>query len=34
MSDQVEDRPLLALAVALGIGVLIGAAVLDSASRR
>lgn len=34
VSGQVEDRPLLTLGVALGIGVLIGAAVLGGMSRR
>ena len=34
VSAQAEDRPLLALGVALGIGVLIGAAVLGSINRR
>ncbi len=34
VSAQAEDRPLLTLGVALGIGVLIGAAVLGSVNRR
>ena len=34
VSAEVEDRPLLTLGVALGIGVLIGAAVLGSVNRR
>ena len=34
VSSEVEDRPLLTLGVALGIGVLIGAAVLGSVNRR
>ncbi len=34
VSSEVEDRPLLTLGVALGIGVLIGAAVLGSINRR
>lgn len=34
VSGEVEDRPLLTLGVALGIGVLIGAAVLGSVNRR
>jgi hypothetical protein len=34
VSAQAEDRPLLTLGVALGIGVLIGAAVLGGVNRR
>ena len=34
VSAQAEDRPLVTLGVALGIGVLIGAAVLGSVNRR
>jgi ElaB/YqjD/DUF883 family membrane-anchored ribosome-binding protein len=33
VSAEVEDRPLITLGVALSIGILIGAAVLGSASR-
>jgi hypothetical protein len=33
VSAEVEDRPLITLGVALGIGILIGAAVLGSVSR-
>jgi hypothetical protein len=34
VSAEAEDRPLLTLGVALGIGVLIGAAILGSVNRR
>jgi ElaB/YqjD/DUF883 family membrane-anchored ribosome-binding protein len=34
ISDEIEDRPLITIAVALGIGILIGAAVLGSANVR
>jgi ElaB/YqjD/DUF883 family membrane-anchored ribosome-binding protein len=34
VAGQAEDRPLMTVAVALGIGILIGAAVLGSAARR
>ena len=34
VSSEVEDRPLVTLGVALGIGVLIGAAVLGSVTSR
>lgn len=34
ITDEIEDRPLLTIGVALGIGVLIGAAVLGRASAR
>ena len=34
VSSEVEDRPLLTIGVALGIGVLIGAAILGSAAAR
>ncbi len=34
MSAEVEDRPLITLGVALGVGILIGAAVLRNVSRR
>lgn len=34
VSAEVEDRPLLTVGVALGIGILIGAAVLGSVNRR
>ncbi|MFY9840883.1 MAG: hypothetical protein WAK55_31325 [Xanthobacteraceae bacterium] len=34
ITDEIEDRPLITIGVALGIGILIGAAVLGSASAR
>jgi len=34
ITDEIENRPLVTIAVALGIGVLIGAAVLGSANVR
>jgi ElaB/YqjD/DUF883 family membrane-anchored ribosome-binding protein len=34
IAGQAEDRPLMTVAVALGIGILIGAAVLGSAAAR
>src|ERR1700728_3521163 len=34
VSAQAEDRPLVTIGVALGIGILIGAAVLGSVNRR
>ena len=34
ITDEIEDRPLITIAVALGIGILIGAAVLGSANAR
>jgi hypothetical protein len=34
VSAQAEDRPLITVGVALGIGILIGAAVLGSVNRR
>ena len=34
VSSEVEDRPLLTVGVALGIGILIGAGVLGSVNRR
>jgi len=34
VSSEIEDRPLLTAGVALGIGILIGAAVLGSVNRR
>ncbi len=34
VSAEVEDRPLLTVGVALGLGILIGAAVLGSVNRR
>ena len=34
VGTEVEERPLITLGVALGIGILIGAAILRSASRR
>jgi ElaB/YqjD/DUF883 family membrane-anchored ribosome-binding protein len=34
VSAQAEDRPLVTVGVALGIGILIGAAVLGSVNRR
>jgi len=34
VSAEVENRPLITLGVALGVGILIGAAVLGSMSRR
>ncbi len=34
VSSQAEDRPLFTVGVALGIGILIGAAVLGSVNRR
>ena len=34
ISDEIEDRPLVMVGIALGIGILIGAAVLGSANIR
>ena len=34
ITNEIEDRPLVTIGVALGIGILIGAAVLGSASAR
>ena len=34
ITDEIEDRPLVTIAVALGIGILIGAAVLGSTNVR
>jgi len=34
ITDEIEDRPLVTIGVALGIGILIGAAVLGSANVR
>ena len=34
ISAEVEDRPLITLGVAIGVGILIGAAVLGNVSRR
>ena len=34
ITDEIEERPLFTIAVALGIGILIGAAVLGSANVR
>ena len=34
ITDEIEERPLITIAVALGIGILIGAAVLGSANVR
>jgi ElaB/YqjD/DUF883 family membrane-anchored ribosome-binding protein len=34
ITDEIEDRPLITIGVALGIGILIGAAILGSASAR
>jgi ElaB/YqjD/DUF883 family membrane-anchored ribosome-binding protein len=34
ISAKVEDRPLITLGVAIGVGILIGAAVLGNVSRR
>jgi ElaB/YqjD/DUF883 family membrane-anchored ribosome-binding protein len=34
VSSEIEDRPLITIGVALGIGILIGVAILGSASSR